>query len=260
MHSPIEQDELSSISQDIIDKLTSKRLKLPASPEVVLKVNALLNDDTKGLSDIAVALEAHQTLAARLLQVVNSPALHPIKPIASLHTALCILGIALVKNLAISIAIRDMFRSKNFELKVLLDATWHHSVEVGVLMSLYINHIEDRRYDPNIALVIGILHSIGCLPIIDYFEIEKLPVEKYKAVEKELASAISVSLVKEWGLPASFAEAIKGSPGMYSDVLKYVHQYLDKEEYPDMLMPFEEFEKIVNDNTDKYNGLVSVYQ
>ena len=254
-----EHEYLERISNDIIERLTAKQLKLPASPEIVLRVNALLNDDTKGLSDIATAMESHQTLAARILQVVNSPALRPAKPITSLHTALSILGIALVKNLAISIAIREMFKSKNFELKALLEATWFHSVEVGYLSSVYVSYLDDRRYDPNTALVIGILHSIGSLPIIDYFEQEKIPVDKFKAVEAELANDISTSLVKEWGLPISFQEALRGT-GLYGSILKYVHAYLDKQEYDSMLMPFDEFEKIVNDNKDNYVGLVSVYR
>jgi HD-like signal output (HDOD) protein len=258
--SPLPSDGISVLSQDIIERLSAKSLRLPASPEVVLKINALMNDDTKGLVDISAAIESHQTLAARLLQVVNSPALKPIKPITSLYTALSILGIVLVKNLAISIAIRDMFRSKNFDLKVLLEETWHHSVEVGALSHLLTAHLEDRRYDPNVAMIIGILHSIGCLPIIDYFEQTSTPIVEYAKVSEEIASLISVSLMKEWGLPSSFAEAINGDPGMYGEILKYIHCYLDKTECANILVPFDEFDKIVKSNKDRFSNLVSIYK
>lgn len=250
---------LSEIAQDIVDRLSANTLKLPASPEVILQINTLMNDETKGMVDIAEAIASHQTLAARILQVVNSPALRPAKPVTRLHEALVILGMALVRNLAISIAIRDMFRSNNFELKVLLEETWHHSIEVGALSNLLTAALEDRRYDPSTALVIGLLHSIGCLPIIDYFEQAKLPVTMYHDVAEELAPLLSTYLLKQWGLPQSFSDAITGQPGMYSEILKYVHGYLEEADIENPLIPIEEFEKTVNDNHDKYHGLVSVF-
>lgn len=247
------------IAQDIVDRLSAGTLKLPASPEVICKINALMNDDSKGLTDIAEAIQSHQTLAARILQVVNSPALRPAKPVVSLHEALSILGMALVRNLAVSIAVRDLFRSSNFELKVLLEETWHHSIEVGALSNILTTKLGDRRYDPNTALVIGLLHSIGCLPIIDYFEATKTPTSEYRVIADDIAPILSAYLLKSWGLPQSFISAISGEPGMYSEILKYVHAYLAEENLENALLPMEEFEKTVNDNKDAYHGLVSIF-
>lgn len=252
----------SEIAEDIVERLGANRLKLPASPEVMVQMNTLINDDTKGLSDIAAAIQKHQTLAARLLQVVNSAALRPLKPVTTTIQALSILGITLVKNLAISIAIRDMFRSKDPVLHAKLDEVWHHSIRVGALASLLVSALDDRRYDPQTAMTIGILHSIGCLPIIDYFEETHRSADDIDGVISSLSQQLSVHLLRSWGLPGSFITAINGEPCLYGNVLKFVHTYIASK---DLTLPCdgftltcEDFAKIVKDKQAQYDELVSI--
>lgn len=250
----------NEIAQQIMDRLCNDRLRLPAAPEVIIHVNSLINDDSKGMSDIAEAIQKHQTLAARLLQVVNSAALRPMRPVDTIVEALTILGISLVRNLTISLAIRDMFRSTNPELNARLQRIWQHSIQVGLLSNLLITRLNDRRYDPQIAMTIGILHEIGALPVIDFFDATKCCTDELGEVLEAMTPAISIHLLERWNLSASFVSAIRGDDGVYGDTLRYVHCFLNNQEFPKASIPItlEQLHDTVNENSTQYDELVSI--
>lgn len=252
--------QTSNIAADLVDRIENDKLRLPSVPDIIIQINVLINDDTKGIADIAVAVQKHQTLSARLLQVVNSAALRPIRPVTTITEALSILGISLVRNLTISLAIRDIFRSSNPLLNAKLSQVWTDSIRIGALSFLLVKALDDRRYDAQTAMTIGVLHSLGALPIIDYFNDTKCDIALLDQALADHTQSISAYLLERWHLPTTFISAVNGEVGVYGDALKCAIAYMQGQEFPEcsIHLTLEQFAEIVKEQDTKYQELVSV--
>lgn len=245
--------EISSITNAITDRLVANTLRLPTLPDVLARINALLTDDTKGVSDMSEVILTHPALSARLMQVVNSPALRPVRPVVSMAEAVTVLGVALIRNLAISIAIRDLFRSKNESLANILRATWAHSAAIASYSFAYAKTNIDRRVDASTAMTIGVLHSVGSLPIIAFFEDTDANPEALPGVLAQLSPLLTAHLFDQWGFPGSFKQAVQTSGCLYGSVLDYAHRYVEycdarasgKQMVDDATLSFEKFDEYV---------------
>ena len=255
--------QIEDIASDIEDRLVCKTAKLPTAPEVVLRLNALIQDDAASTDSIVKTLQAHPALVARLLQIANSAALNPPQPVTSLFGAVSSLGLSLVRTLAVTVSVSNMFKSHDRRLQALLTKEWLHSVEVSALASILMQSLESPRYDASTALVCGILHNIGSLPIIDYLGATGSPPDLFEGLSGALGAKLSVHILTEWGLPNSFIAAIEpNSSSVYGQALAFVHFYLDA--ITDDTLTFDEhtlesFSKTVKENKAIYDSLVGIF-
>jgi len=79
------------------------------------------------------------------------------REVSSIKRAILILGITMIKDIALSIAILDMFKSAS---KGLISSVWEHSVATSIGSKLLsINFTED--IDSDVCFTAGLLHDIG---------------------------------------------------------------------------------------------------
>ncbi len=163
---------------DNVDKLLLElyvernRLVLPTLPEVAERVRKSLNDPKATASQVAKVMNADPALTAKLLQVANSPLYRGTAKIESIQTAVARLGNKVVRELVSSFAVQQLFsRRGKGGAHALLKQAWTHSVRVAA-----ISHVMTRRFtklDPEHAMLAGLMHDIGTLPIVA--RAEKVP-------------------------------------------------------------------------------------
>jgi putative nucleotidyltransferase with HDIG domain len=153
---------------ELLDDIKNNRLKLPILPEIAFKVRAAVNDTNAAATAVAKAVSSDATIAARLLQVVNSPLYRGANAINNLQSAIARLGPPLVRNLVTSLILKQLFQTKSAVLRQRMQVLWEHSTQVAA-----ISHILARKFtrlQPDEAMLAGLIHDIGALPILQKAE------------------------------------------------------------------------------------------
>jgi HD-like signal output (HDOD) protein len=149
---------------EILEDIKTNRLKLPILPEIAFKVREAVSDTNAAAAAIAKAVSSDASIAARLLQVVNSPLYRGANAINNLQSAIARLGPPLVRNLVTSLILKQLFQTKSAVLRQRMQVLWEHSTQVAAIC-----HILARKFtrlQPDEAMLAGLIHDIGVLPIL----------------------------------------------------------------------------------------------
>ena len=168
---PAASPDIDGFIAAIIQDTKNNQLKLPTLPEVAMQVRRAMEKDDIGANDIAKIIGTDPGVSARLLQVANSPLYRGNKSIDSVQMAVARLGNKVVRNLVISLVMKDLFDTKSPVLKNKMKQVWEHATEVAA-----ISHVFAKRYtslDPEQAMLAGLIHDIGALPVIARLENEE---------------------------------------------------------------------------------------
>jgi len=149
---------------ELVQDLESGHLQLPTLPEVALRVRDVVDDENASASQIADIIGQDAALSARLLQVANSPLYRGRQEIDRLSMVISRLGNKLVRNLVTSQVMKQMFQATNDMVDQRLRAVWEHSVQVAAIARALAG--QTPGVEPDQAMLGGLLHDIGTLPIL----------------------------------------------------------------------------------------------
>jgi putative nucleotidyltransferase with HDIG domain len=213
---------------------------LPAYFSVISHLLALLSQEEPSIPEIVYAVGADQSLASRLLNIVNSPFYGAVRQIGTIDEAVIRVGIAGLRNLTLAVSMNDISGGLRQE-------EWKHS-----LMTAQIGEILSRklRAAPEVtkfAFVSGLLHDLGKLFLTRRYMLEYQSVyAKMKAgmalVDAEKATfgydhaAVGAMMLGVWNVPVTIVEGIKlhHEPGQnkLAAVLYYANQITHWNEQP----------------------------
>ncbi len=142
----------------------SDQIILPTLPEVALKIREAVESDTASAQQIAETLTQDASLSARLIQVSNSPLYRSRTPIEDLQMAVTRLGVRMVKDLVVSLAMKQIYQATSDVLDDHFRRSWNTSVEVAAICRMLATTIPG--INPEQALLAGLIHNIGTLPIL----------------------------------------------------------------------------------------------
>ncbi|RME68764.1 MAG: HDOD domain-containing protein [Nitrospirae bacterium] len=138
------------------DKI-SKECKLPAMPHVAMKLLQVVNDPMAKVDDLQRVILADSALTARILKVANSAYYGLPRKVQTLSDAILLLGFSTIKNIALGMALREVFVGAGFlEMKL-----WEHSLGVAIGSGLVASRTGNTSQDIERAFIAGLLHDIG---------------------------------------------------------------------------------------------------
>lgn len=178
------------------------QMKLPSMPEVAVRVRMLAEDPDSGIAQIAKVIQTDPSLAARLIQAANSAAYRGSRPVDSIREAVTRLGLKRSSSLAMSIALHGAFKSHSPTISQHMHTSWDTSVEVSALAYVIARHV--RQIDPDRALLGGLLHRIGAVPILLHLESMPATDEEIAGALRRFTPMIGGLLLKEWGFDSDF--------------------------------------------------------
>jgi putative nucleotidyltransferase with HDIG domain len=149
---------------ELLDDLESGQLQLPTLPEVALRVRDAVEDEDANATQIADIIAQDAALSARLIQVANSPLYRGRQEIDRLSMVVARLGSKLVRNLVTSQVMKQMFQATHDEIDQRLRTVWEHSVQVAAIARALSGPCPGIL--PDQAMLAGLLHDIGTLPIL----------------------------------------------------------------------------------------------
>lgn len=193
---------VKQIKQDIIHALENDDLVLPTLPEVALQVRDVAENVTSSISDLTKVLSRDAALSARMVKVANSPLIRASVPVSDLSTAVSRLGIDLTSNLAMGLAMEQMFQATSDIVDKHMRTCWSKSIEIAASCQVLARHFTDLQ--PDQALLAGLTHQIGKLPILSFAENNENLLNDAFALSKVLNvlhPSLGSYILKMWDFP-----------------------------------------------------------
>ena len=193
---------VQEVRDELIDAIKSNRIVLPTLPEVALKVRDAAEDprtDTAGMSKV---LSQDAALSARVVRVANSPLLRAAAPILDLRMAISRLGIQYTCNLAIGLAMEQMFQATSDAVDRRMRAVWGKSTEVAGISAVLAKTYTRLKSDQ--ATLGGLIHKIGALPILRFAEEQRRLLKHPELLDQliaELHGEIGKLILETWDFP-----------------------------------------------------------
>ena len=191
---------LEKFTRDIVFDIKHNKIVLPTLPEIALKARKLLTDNKSTSTQISKIISADAVISTRLLRVVNSPMYRTQIQIEDVRAAITRLGNAIVRSLITSLAMEQVYRTKlSPQTNRLLKLNWEHSVQVAALSQIIAQKF--TSLSPEEAMLGGLIHDIGKLPILEYSERIPELLSNEKTLQKVLAvlhPRIGSLILKTW--------------------------------------------------------------
>lgn len=212
-----EQEAMKFVSQ-LAHELGNGSVRLPSLPDVVIKIRKLLEEQTCDFDRVAKVVSADPMLVSRLLVFANSAAYNTAgENIKSLETAISRLGFELVRNTAISIAIKQLFLGEQHKgVAKHVRELWARSMQFSSLAHAIAE--QNREVNQETAFLCGLMHDVGKLYILskskDFPEFIGEPIA-LQIILDEWHAKVGKSVLEAWQFPAEVCESV--DPAEYVD-------------------------------------------
>ncbi|MFL1406087.1 HDOD domain-containing protein [Marinobacter sp. M1N3S26] len=192
---------VDAIRSEILTAIENDKLILPTLPEVALQVRDIAEAEDSSIMDLAKVISNDTALSARLIRVCNSPLFRGSRAIENLNMAVSRLGMAYTSNLAMGLAMEQMFQATTDMIDKRLRATWQTSTEVAGVCHVLAQQY--TRLKPDQATLGGLVHLIGVLPILRYVEDNDVQVSSVMLdnVVDEIHPRIGAAILRKWDFP-----------------------------------------------------------
>lgn len=210
--------------------LAQDRLLLPSPPEIATRVGELCKRDDVSVSMLAEVVSADPAICVRLIRASNSALVRGRNEVSTVHEAIMRLGFSFTRSLVYSVAMEQMFSAqRNPQLVRRLRQCWSESVQVAALAEVLAKHC--TLVPPPVALLAGLVHQIGALPVIRLAEQEESFSQDPDALESVIRSMhakVGRLVLQAWNFAPEIVEVPEGymqpgrshaGPGDLLDVL-----------------------------------------
>jgi HD-like signal output (HDOD) protein len=148
------------VNHNLIQDAVRGQLSLPAVPRVVRQLVTHLKDPSVSLDGIVNDLEQDPVLAARTLQLANSPYYSGRRSLSSIGDAVAVLGISALQRLVLTVGLSSVF----VEVPgVNLRQFWLDATVAATTARMVAQMSDMTREDADAAHLAGLLHASGHL-------------------------------------------------------------------------------------------------
>ncbi len=228
----ISQNQLQREEQRLFERLRkalqSDQLQLPVLPEAALKIRQVTNKADVNSSEIVQIVQTDPTLSARLIKIANSPLYGTWREIKTVRDAIRRLGLETTRSLSFSLSVRQLFHAKSSLIKQQIKQVYEESIKVSAL-AYVITGKQARQLDPEQALLAGLLHKLGVIPILKYIDENPGLITSTQSLNKSLINLnvpISKLMFEHWHFDEVFLNVVESSGNWYRDSGKPV-DYVD---------------------------------
>ncbi|MCD1630138.1 HDOD domain-containing protein [Marinobacter shengliensis] len=205
-----DESEEHHLLMEFYAELRSNQLKLPSVPDVAWKVRRVVDREDSTALDVAKAVSADPAMAAKLVRSCNSPLYRGFSDVRNVREAVVRLGMRTTRQLVTVFAMREVFKTRRASLQKEMEQLWRHSREVAALCWVLADHA--TRIDPEEALLAGLLHDIGIVPVLVQAEhhVNLFADEKnLQHAMSELRADVGCAVLDNWQFPKAFIESAR---------------------------------------------------
>lgn len=200
---------------EILEALDNGNLVLPTLPEVALRVRDVVDEPDVTAKQLAEIITTDAALSTRLIKVANSALYRGRISSESVQMAVSRLGLNMVRNLVISLVMEQMFQATSNRLGKRLHLLWEHSTEVAARSQMLAQ--KHPRIRPDEAMLAGLIHNIGMLPILMKAEDTPELLQDTRLLDDvimRLHNKVGAAILDSW----DFSEPLVAVPREYSNL------------------------------------------
>ncbi len=198
--------------RDVLDELIDVR----PFPVTASRIMTACDDADVTAGDLSQIIAQDPALSMKLLQIANSPLYGFGGEIRSVQHAAVLIGLRALKNLAVSMAMGDVFGSGGSLTADARDHLWTHALACGSIARTIA--ATTRLTAPDEAFLGGIVHDVGKLIFVDHHPEDYMTLlsnhcTKQTIVAEEETFGITHTDVgrscgETWGLPDELSDVI----------------------------------------------------
>jgi len=202
-------------------------LVLPTMPDWAIKVLRMLDDINISASQIVSAAGSDPAFAAQIIRVANS-AVYSGKPrVDNVGKAVSRIGFKMLRNLTVAASMNNLAKIEIPVIKKHLDVFWDHSHEVAAIS--YVLSKSQEHLIPDQAMLAGLTHDIGVLPLLLYIEQHARFADDadLEIVIRRCAATVAEKLLQLWGFPVELSEIPVAHEDLYRETGSQLADYAD---------------------------------
>jgi len=211
----VEETELddteSALFAEVYAACTEGKLDLPALPEVAVKIQSAMKDPDVDIKRLANIVSLDIAITGGLIRAASSAAYGSGNPVKSVRDAIVRLGLVAARRLALTIAMQQVFRSGSPVLQRRMRELWDRSVHVSVLSFMLARQCPGL--EPEQALLAGLLHDVGALPILDYIGRNHPDAtdDEIEGIVEKLHGVVGEIVVGSWSMDSHMSTVVRES-------------------------------------------------
>jgi len=260
-------------------KIQHDELVLPTLPDVALKVRQRSAEPDISLNEMADVIAQDPALAARMIKVANSAFMGRSIKVTTLNQAVTRIGLSQIRNIAIAMALEQVFVSKHKQVQKQLDMWGQNSIEVASIsaacLAYYNSQVGRSGLNKDVLTLMALVHNIGALPLITEAERQQdlLGDSRFLLfLTTNLATQVSVRILNVWGFADEFQQVALNwqtlepcNPGPdYTDFIRLANiardGYSDKEQEQRLLKYYMNMHMAPQENFMLHPDIQTVYQ
>jgi HD-like signal output (HDOD) protein len=197
--------------ENLTAELSTKELVFPTSLNVTMKIRHALNSPDMSNDAIARVVGAEPVLSAYILRLGNSVMYNQSgSPITDLRKATLRIGLSMVRNVAISVGMKQLVQSKSSaEVPKLIDGLWKRCIRISALSHVIAKRL--TRVNPDTAMMAGLLLNIGKFYILNrahaYDALFTDEAALWELVDRWHAN-IGTAILESWEVPEEISNAV----------------------------------------------------
>ncbi len=204
--------ESMAFLQVLSKELLLGQVQLPSFPDAVIQIRDALEQEDCDINRIAELASLETVLASRLLQSANSAFYNASgNSINDLNAAVMRLGLKEVRNMAIAVAVEQLFIAQEHPaIAKDLAILWRRSIAMSSVA--YVLAAERSKVAPEQAFLCGLLHEVGKLYMLTKapdFPGIKIDVEARSDAPDTWHPQIGRCIVEDWGFDAEIAQTVE---------------------------------------------------
>lgn len=150
-----EIDTVDEEGQKAIAELVEKTTDLKQLPIIARKIMQVIENPRSTAGDLERVIHSDQALSTKMLKIANSSFYGLLRKVTTLQRAILVVGFKAIKDIAVSTAILNMYRSSDpFSIKL-----WEHAVGSGIAARII--SLEFDQTEVEEAFIGGLLHDLG---------------------------------------------------------------------------------------------------
>ena len=195
---------------DFVEAVQGDRIRLPTLPEIAMRIRTALQSQDVGAAEIGAMVAADPAIAAKLVRLANSAAYRRGGKVVTVEGAVARIGLDATRNVVTAFCVNELFETELASLSAWLASICAHSREVAA--TSFVLSRELRLLDPEQALLAGLLHEVGLIPLLvfaeNYPELTSDP-DAVQALLDEGECQASEMLLSSWGFGEELIDVVR---------------------------------------------------
>ncbi|AOY88723.1 cyclic nucleotide-binding protein [Marinobacter salinus] len=222
------ESEEHHLLMEFYSELRSNQIKLPSVPDVAWKVRRAVDREDSTADQVASAVSADPSMAAKLVRACNSPLYRGFSDVRNVREAVVRLGMRTTRQLVTVFSMREVFKTRQASLQKEMEKLWRHSREVAALSWVLADHA--TKLNPEEALLAGLLHDIGVVPVLVQAEHHTRLFTDESNLQhaiRELRADVGTAVLESWSFPPAFVEAVRHAENWHHECRESEPQLAD---------------------------------